>query len=164
MLAYSNNGLSMRAVPPGYIAQAGEVLFADDTVPTPAQLAAAFPSFTALSAAKQVPAVLAQKRAAGIAISSTGTPALNATYPLDLETLMEIAAIEASLARGDGLPLGLATVTFHDINNAPVTFTQAQFVSWAIKIRDYFAGLKQSARAMAAGQPPNWPSASATIP
>lgn len=41
--AYSNNGLSFRAVDPDYKAQAGEVLFVD--IATSAQLASVFPNY-----------------------------------------------------------------------------------------------------------------------
>jgi hypothetical protein len=43
MFAYSNGGLSMRAVDLDYVAQAGEVLFLDYA--TDAQLATAFPGY-----------------------------------------------------------------------------------------------------------------------
>jgi hypothetical protein len=109
-------------------------------------------------------AALQQAIAAGLAITSTSTPALNATYPLDPETLFEITAVEAGIAGGQGLPLGAATVTFVDISGNPVSFTPAQFTAWAAAIRNYFAALKQWARALAAGQQVAAPAATAAIP
>ncbi|UDL87979.1 hypothetical protein LGH82_22845 [Mesorhizobium sp. PAMC28654] len=43
MFAYSNGGMSMRAVDPDYVAQTGEVLFADYA--TDAELAGVFPGY-----------------------------------------------------------------------------------------------------------------------
>jgi hypothetical protein len=48
MYCYSNNGLSMRAVEALYAAQAGEVLF--QTIPTDAELQAAFSSYASAHA------------------------------------------------------------------------------------------------------------------
>jgi len=53
MFAYSNNGLSFRAVDPAYVAASGEVLFATNT-PTTAQLEAAFSGYAAAVAAAAV--------------------------------------------------------------------------------------------------------------
>lgn len=108
--------------------------------------------------------LVAPKLAAGLTITSASAPALNATYPLDLMTLLEITAIEASLARGDGLPLGLATVAFHDVSNTEIVFSEGQFIAWAKAVRDYFTGLKQTARALAAGRAATWPASAAAIP
>jgi hypothetical protein len=54
MFAYSNNGLSFRAVDPNYQPQASEILFADYA--TPAQLASAFPGLAAAASAQQAAA------------------------------------------------------------------------------------------------------------
>ena len=43
MFSYSNDGMSFRAVPPGYTPGPGEVLFSDYA--TPPQLTAAFPNY-----------------------------------------------------------------------------------------------------------------------
>jgi hypothetical protein len=101
--------------------------------------------------------------ARGVAIVSTGTPALSATYPLDLETIVEITWIEASLAGGQGFPGGSATVSFHDLSGATHDMTSAQFTAWARAIRDYFAALKRTARLLRAGQAATWPTQPVTI-
>lgn len=54
MLCYSNNGASMRAVDADYVAQDGELLFAD--YPSVADLAAAFPGY--VPPAQRSPTVL----------------------------------------------------------------------------------------------------------
>ena len=61
MFAYSNNGLSFRAVSASYIAESGEVLFTDYA--TPVQLSSAFPGYAAAAAtvARQPMVAQAQK-------------------------------------------------------------------------------------------------------
>jgi hypothetical protein len=65
ILCYSNGGLAFRAVDPGYVPGAGEVLFNDYA--TPAQLATAFPGYVA-----PVPPVLLPKALVASRVNAAG--------------------------------------------------------------------------------------------
>src|ERR1700719_3859135 len=62
-----------------------------------------------LSPPTSAAALVGQKVVAGIAITSTGNRALNATYPIDPVTLTQIRAVAQDSAAGLGLPGGLTT-------------------------------------------------------
>lgn len=100
---------------------------------------------------------------AGCQIVSTSNPLLNGTYAMDPMTLLEIASIEASLARGDGLPGATATFLFHDMNAASHVFSAITFPAFAKAIRDYFAAAKQAFYIAAGGGAANWPAQPVTI-
>lgn len=53
----------------------------------------------------------AQRLAAGLAITSTGAPELDATYPIDDATSVVIGGAYAGIKGGDGLPGGGTTLT-----------------------------------------------------
>lgn len=116
---------------------------------------------TSLQAAQ---AKLASILVAGCQIVSTGTPALNGTYGMDATSLLEITAIEASIAGGQGLPGGGATFLLHDITAAPHTFDATSFPNFAKAMRDYFAAAKQAFYVAAGGGSPQWPTQPVTIP
>jgi hypothetical protein len=107
---------------------------------------------------------LASRIAAGCQIVSTATAALSGTYPLDLEHLFYITSISASLAEGAGLPQDAATVAIPDLAGAPHLFNATDFVNLAKALRDYFASLKATSHALAAGVAMNWPAQPVTIP
>lgn len=80
--------------------------------------------------------------AAGLAITSTGTPALNATYAVDQVSQMDIIAIETSINAGKGFPGGATTFNYQDITGAFHSFTQTNFTDFAAAVRDYVYALK----------------------
>ncbi len=108
--------------------------------------------------------ILAAKLASGIAITSTGTPAISATYALDQTTLDQIGAVARDSAAGLGLPGGAATFTYPDINGVPRTFTGAQIQALYKAMRDCVFALYTTAATLAAGGTAVWLAQSATIP
>jgi hypothetical protein len=160
----SNNGLSWRWHDPSenYQLAAGEVAFTNP--PADTDLSAAFPGYAAALAIQQAPQQLAAVLAAGLIIGSTGTPAVDGTYPLDAGTLADITSVATAVAAGKGF-FGLASVTFAQVNGTPYTFTDPTlFTNWASAIGAYVAQCTLTARAIGAGQTPTWPAATVTIP
>lgn len=101
---------------------------------------------------------------AGLAITSTGTPALNGTYSVSDSSRADLTAIQTGINAGAGFPGGASTFPWRDMTGVPHTMTPAQFLAVATAIRDYVAGVKLAAAAAAAGQAATWPAATATIP
>ncbi|MGI4943639.1 MAG: hypothetical protein ACRYHQ_24255 [Janthinobacterium lividum] len=101
--------------------------------------------------------------AAGCAVVSTATPALNATYPLDVEHLFYITSVAAGLAEGRGLPNGLATVGISDLGGGIHQMAAADFLNLAIALRDYFAALKATSAVLLGGGTAAWPAQPVTI-
>ncbi|HXA23633.1 MAG TPA: hypothetical protein VNW90_15185 [Acetobacteraceae bacterium] len=108
-------------------------------------------------------AILAQKIAAGIAITSTGTPALNATYALDPTTMEQIGSVARDNAASLGLPGGLPTFVYPDASGTPHTFTGSQIDAVYRAMRDLIFVLTTQAGVMAHGGSPVWPSQTAVI-
>jgi hypothetical protein len=97
---------------------------------------------------------LAALVAAGFALTSTGTPALDGTYRVDQASLTKIAGIYAGIKGGDGLPGGGATFGYLDMAGAPHAFDADQFVAFAKLIRDFdYAGETVAAEIAAGGSP-----------
>lgn len=115
------------------------------------------------SVADQAAALLAQKIAAGIAITSTGTPAISATYALDALTLSQVQSVAQDAGSGLGLPGGASTFTYPDIAGQPRTFTSAQLIAVYRAMRDLLLILNTQAAVMAHGGPPSWPTQTAVI-
>ena len=100
----------------------GAIVAATPPAPTPAQLAN-----TAMGA--------------GLAITSTGTPALNGTYAIDNASQGKIAAISAYSCQRQ-VPGGVAFVPWIDFNGTAHTFpTTASFQAFATAVADYVAVL-----------------------
>lgn len=97
--------------------------------------------------------------AAGLAIVSTGTPALNGTYTVDQLSQSDIIAIETSLNAGKGFPGGATTFNYPDAAGAFHGFSEANFTNFAAAVRDYVYGLKS----VIAGASTTLPATSATI-
>jgi hypothetical protein len=116
--------------------------------------------------AAQIPALTAyqQRIAAGLKITSTGTPALNATYGCDPQAEFNIVALETSLNANQGFPNGAATYAYPTITpGVKVTMTPAQFTEIAAAIRDYVNALDTTLAALQQGQQATWPANSVTI-
>lgn len=79
---------------------------------------------------------------AGIAITSTATPALNGTYAVDQVSQMDILSIETSINAGKGFPGGAQTFGYPDMVGAMHAFTEANFTNFAAAVRDYVYALK----------------------
>jgi hypothetical protein len=163
MLAYSNNGISFRRVPNDYQAQQGEALFPDDPLPTPAQLSAAFAGYAPAVAANAAAQAFPQKLVAGLAIVSTATPALNATYPIDSDAQSKLAAIVTGISAGKGLPHGASTVQWPDITGAFHSFLPADIVNLGAAIEAYVYDLILTESALIGGKAATWPAGPITI-
>src|SRR5689334_18523312 len=68
----------------------------------------------------------------GMQLESTGTPALNGTYPLDQASQSQITGIAASIAAGRGLPGGQSSFFFQGH-----TFNADQFLDFATAAESY---------------------------
>jgi hypothetical protein len=97
--------------------------------------------------------------AAGLAIVSTATPALNGTYAVDQVSQMDIIAIETSLNAGKGFPGGATTFNYPDMSGVMHAFSESSFTNFAAAVRDYVYALKS----VIAGSSSTLPAASVTI-
>ncbi len=141
---------------------AGDITFGEAM--TGAQIAAVDAVYAAHDPAKVLPATtLAQKIAAGLAVTSTGTPAISATYALDQTTLDQIQALAVDCAAGLGFPGGASSFAYPDLPGTPRTLTSANMIALYKALRDYTAQLNDTAATLAAGGTATWPSATATI-
>lgn len=102
--------------------------------------------------------------AAGITVTSTSTPALNAVYSINLQAQGNVAAIAASIGAAQGLPDGATTVNWLDSAGGSHAFTAAQFLALADAIRNYVYNLLITDAALNSGGTATWPTATATIP
>lgn len=96
-----------------------------------------------------IPLTLAQQAAAalaaGCAIVSTGTPALNGTYACDDNAVSYFTAVQTRINAGLGLPLNAATIAWVDMAGTAHNLTAAQFTEIARAISDYVYELKMVA-------------------
>jgi hypothetical protein len=106
---------------------------------------------------------LAAKLAAGLAVTSTGTPSLSATYALDTTTLDQIRALATDAKAGLGFPGGETAFAYPDASGTPRTFDATSIVNLYKALRDYVFALKTTAATLDAGGPAEWPLATATI-
>jgi len=141
MYAYSNNGMSMRAVSPDYVAQSGEVMFPG--IASPEQLAAVFPEYAASVAEENSDSLYHAAVSAGVMLISSSTPSLNGTYSLTEAARGNIQAAYIGLKSGDGLPGGGASFNYPDQNGGAHIFTATTFPPFAIAMRDYYYALTQ---------------------
>ena len=120
------------------------------TVATSAQVSAI--QNPPLTAAQIAQAAYAAALAAGLAIASTGTPALNGVYDISPASEGNWAGSEAAVAAG------VFRGAYRLSNGAKVTMTAAQFTAIATAAYDYIAALDD---ALAGGA---WPSNTVTVP
>jgi hypothetical protein len=107
--------------------------------------------------------LLATRLAVGIAITSTGTPALDTTYSLDQITLDQIGSVARDAAAGLGLPLGASTFSYPDITGSPRSFTSVSIRDLYKAMRDLVFELNTQAAIATQGGTAEWPVQSVTI-
>lgn len=100
---------------------------------------------------------------AGIAITSAGTPSLNATYAMDANTQIQITGILALLGVGQGLPNDAPTIPWPDVNGAPHSFTAVAFQDFAAAVSNYVFALRTTWAILRQGGSAQWPSQPSTI-
>ncbi|HTB47023.1 MAG TPA: hypothetical protein VK741_25625 [Acetobacteraceae bacterium] len=100
---------------------------------------------------------------AGVAVASTGTPALDGTYPLDQVSQNQITGISAGVAAGKGLPGGGSTFFWQDVTGAPHAFTAAAFTDFASALESYVYNYTQALGAIIAGGSASFPTLPLTI-
>jgi hypothetical protein len=114
--------------------------------------------------AEQAQSLLAQKIAAGIAVTSTGSPGLSATFALDPTTMDQIGSVARDSASGLGLPGGGSTFMYPDLTATRHSLTGPQIIGLYKAQRDLLLALNTQAAIMAQGGSPVWPAQSAEIP
>lgn len=78
---------------------------------------------------------------AGIQITSTGTPALDATYACDVITYQQVIGVVTSINAGLGLPGGGATFSWPDAAGVPHLFDATSFPNLAKVMMNYIYAL-----------------------
>jgi hypothetical protein len=78
---------------------------------------------------------------AGVAVVSTGTPGLSATYAIDPVAQGRISGIAAGIAARNRVPGGGANFPYRDAVGTDHTFTGAQFLDFAAAIEDFVFAL-----------------------
>jgi hypothetical protein len=102
---------------------------------------------------------------AGIAITSSGTPALNATYAIDPVTMQMLYDLSIYISVNGVYPGGAATLNWPDASGAVHVFGLiTTFKAFAKALQDYVAKLVVAEAAQAAGGTPTWPAAASSIP
>jgi len=135
---YFNNGMSMKAVDPSYVPQSGEVVYA--TIPTNDQLTTDFPGFAAALAAATAASNALAAIAAGVEITSSGTPTLNGTYSVDADSTADINAVITYILVNGNFPGNSSTMKWADVDGDFHTFNDvATFKAFASAIANYVA-------------------------
>jgi hypothetical protein len=96
---------------------------------------------------------------AGLAITSTATPALNATYRTDATTQQNVSAEVTSILLNGTFADGGASVAWQDAGGASHSFSVAQYKTLATAVAAFVAGCLKVVN----GQSTTLPAASATI-
>ena len=109
-------------------------------------------------------AILIEKIANGIAITSLSNPEVNCTMALDQLTMDQIGSVARDAASGMGLPAGANTFVYPDINGNPRIFGQAQIIGLYKAQRDLLFALNTQAAIGQNGGEPDWPEQTGTIP
>lgn len=95
----------------------------------------------------------------GLAIASTGTPALDGTYGCGSDDKTDIGGLQTAILTNAALFPGF----FQDIDGRVVTMTAAQFTAIATAILGFIAAVAQAKAAALAGGAWSPPAATATI-
>lgn len=103
----------------------------------------------------------------GLAVTFTSDPGNSSTYALDPLTISQVGTVARDSASSPslGLPGGLASFTYPDINGVPISFSATQIQGLYMAMRDYVF-LATSAVAALVFQVPGaaMPPATATLP
>lgn len=161
--AYSNNGMSWRAWDQPSNLAVGEVYFS--TVPTTAQLEAAFPGYSTAAAAASAQAMLATDLAQGITITAGGAnSAPTGTFALDPTTQQQLAGIASTVALLGTFPGGTSSYAYPDITGAPKTFPSVSaFKSFYAAYTTLLQSMNTTEATLAAGGSASWPSQSVAL-
>jgi hypothetical protein len=96
--------------------------------------------------------------AAGLAIVSTGTPALNATYAIDDAMRVSINANVSYIQTYSAFPAGVATKDWPDIDGTIHTFpTTGDYLNFARAVADYVAAVNDWGITGGTAGPPSQP-------
>jgi hypothetical protein len=120
---------------------------------------------TALAAAEAALAVVAAQTqydaliAGGLAITSTGTPALNGTYGTDPNSEFNAVALQAAIVTNSSLFPGYYRLQ----NGTKVTMTAAQFTEIATALLTFVEVCDNALATAQQGGTPGWPTTTATI-
>lgn len=106
---------------------------------------------------------LATRLGNGIVITSTGTPALNATYALDTDSQAQIFQLGIYANQFAAFPGG-ATQAYPDATGAPHTFSVAQFVAFLRVVAPLVSAMTNVTAVMSHGGTPVWPAQTGSIP
>lgn len=118
---------------------------------------------TAQTLAQQAATLLATNIAAGIVLTSTGTPALNSTYALDAVSQGQVFQIGLYANQFGVFPSGGSILEYPDATGTAHNFTVVAFVAFLKAVASLVAAITTQAGIMAHGGTPSWPSQSATI-
>jgi hypothetical protein len=125
------------------------------------------PAAPAITPAAAAAAQYAAAIAAGLAVTSTGTPTLDGVYgiePSDVSDIMAEVQFIAAFAEFTNTTTTMLLWTQQG-SAVPVAFiSTAQFMSFAKQAAQYVAACKLAADTVAAGGTATWPSNAATIP
>jgi hypothetical protein len=99
----------------------------------------------------------------GVAITSSGTPALDGTYGCDPKSQANLTTLLAGYAVRGAFPGGGTTFAYPDIAGAAHAMTQPQMAAIAWALEDYRAALISWAAEFAATPTTAPPAATATI-
>lgn len=75
--------------------------------------------------------------ASGVAVTSTGTSAINATYAITPAAFQKLALITSLIGNAKGLPGGAGTFVYPDITNTNHTFTPTLILNLATALQTY---------------------------
>ncbi|MDE2426328.1 MAG: hypothetical protein KGO96_10530 [Elusimicrobia bacterium] len=120
-----------------------------------AALAAAEATLATAAAQAQYATLLA----GGLAITSTGTPALDGTYATDQQSEFNVVALQAAITVNAANFPGYYRLK----NGARVTMTAAQFTAIAAALLTFVEAADEAVATAAQGGTPTWPAATATV-
>lgn len=112
---------------------------------------------------QQVQMLLGSAMSAGLAVTSTGTPALDASYALDEISQQQISDIAVPLFAGAGFPGGTQTFAYPDVTGQPHSFAVTDFKNFYQAVRTYLLALNTTAAILSQGGSAEWPNPAATI-
>lgn len=125
-----------------WLAAGGRATAIDSEVSLQVVFAEWFPAGWAPTSAQKATAALG----AGVALVSTGTPALNGTYAIDGESRSDMMAEMVALLANGVFTDGTATLAYADTAGAMHTFDVAQFKAFATAVGSYVGALKAIAK------------------